>query len=143
MTENRKDDREALDRLTAAMVDDLLQASDDELIAEILEEGRNPTEEAEAMRALIEQAARECGKVQLEIARALIASSRGSDPQKVVRLKVADARRKLASLLAQDSARGVLMAARAESELSDSDVFGMLADLEELGIRSEAEGSDS
>ena len=142
MTRNRKDDREALARLAAMLADDLLDSSDEEFVAELLEEGRNPTQEAEAMRAMIERAARGWGKARLAAAKAQIAVARPGASQKQAPPDTRDARRKLAALLAQDSARGLSMAARNESEMSDDDVFGMLADLEELGIADE-KSSDS
>ena len=144
MTGNPKDDRESLDRLAAAMIDDILEASDEDLIAEILEEGSNPTAEAEAMRGVIERAARECGKSLLREAKAAIAAAKDPEPKKVFSLDAAAARRKLAAILTRDPlARGLSMAARKESELSDSDVFGMLADIEEVEALPEDEDLDS
>jgi hypothetical protein len=134
MTGNHKDNREALDRLMFAMVDDLLNASEDELIAEILEEGRNPTEEADAARMVIELAARQSGKARLMVAKDALAAAKSTRAQTVVRLDVAEARRRLAAILQQNAGNGVSLAARNESELSDSDVFGMLADFDELGV---------
>lgn len=139
MTDDPKDDREALERLTAAMVEDLLKASEEELTAEILDEGRNPSQEAEAMAAIIERAARRCGKLRLEAARDALKSAGKSKPQAST-ADMGEARRRLAAILA---AGGVSMAARNESELSDNDVLGMLADIEELRARSKTKKPDS
>lgn len=143
MTANRKDDREAIDRLMSAMVDDLLNMPEEELIAEALSEGHNPTEEAEAMRAVIEQAARACGQSRLKAAKDAVAAARARQNQNVVRLDASAARQRLAAILAQNVDSGVSLAARNQSQLSDADVFGMLADLEELGIGLEKKTPES
>ncbi|MGJ4973420.1 hypothetical protein ACQR1N_30885 [Bradyrhizobium sp. HKCCYLRH1073] len=139
MTDDPKDDREALERLTAAMVEDLLKASEEELTAEILDEGRNPSQEAEAMASFIERAARRCGKLRLQTARDALKSAGKSKPQAST-ADMGESRRRLAAILA---AGGVSMAARNESELSDNDVLGMLADIEELRARSKTKKPDS
>jgi hypothetical protein len=143
MTQNPKDERESLYRLAQAMADDLLNASEEELIAEIIEDGRNPTEEAEAMRALIEKAARQNGKARLWAAKDAVATLHSGRRPAATNLGVVEARRKLASLLASEAARGLSMAARKETDMSDSDIFGMLADFEELGVLPGPKGSNS
>jgi hypothetical protein len=144
MTRNRKDYREALARLSVTLAEDVIKASDEEFVAELLEEGRNPTDEANAMRALIERAAHDCGKARLAAAKAAISSERQGPSPRRVSTDPRVARRQLASLLAQNSTRSLSMAARNETEMSDADVIGMMADLEELGIVPDGnEGSDS
>jgi hypothetical protein len=143
MTRNRKDHRQALVRLSVTLAEDVLNASDEEFIAELLKEGRNPTDEAQAMRGLIERAARDCGKARLAAAKAAISAERQGPPPGKAASDPKAARRQLASLLARNSIRSLSMAARNESEMSDADVIGMLADLEELGIvPDDDEGTD-
>ena len=43
MTGNQKKERNALDRLADALVDDILNASDEEVLAEAEEDGIDPT----------------------------------------------------------------------------------------------------
>jgi hypothetical protein len=134
MIRNSKDHREALARLSVTLAEDVLNASDEEFVAELLEDGRNPTDEAKVMRGLIERAARDCGKSRLAAAKAAISAERQGPPPGKSPSDPKVARHQLASLLARNSTRSLSMAARNESEMSDADVVGMLADFEELGI---------
>jgi hypothetical protein len=143
MTANCKDDREALDRLMSVLVDDMLNAPEEELIAEILAEGRNPTEEAEAVRVAIEEAARRCGRSRLKAAKDALAVVWATPNQNVVRLDAVAARQRLAAILKQKVDSGVSLAARNQTQLSDSDVLGMLADLDALGVAPETSDSES
>jgi hypothetical protein len=51
-------DREALDRLGDALVEDILAASDEEILAETKQDGEDPESVAAAMRALFEKVCR-------------------------------------------------------------------------------------
>lgn len=56
MAEEMLDARARLENLTDALVDDIMSLSDGELEAELREDGLDPTEEAERVRKLIDQA---------------------------------------------------------------------------------------
>lgn len=128
---NRKSDRDALDRLTAALVEDILSASDEEIIAEARDEHEIPADAAAAIRAQFERAAALAAKNRLAAARLAVANDRqrpaGSSP-----FDPAEARRRLERILAQDS--NLTLAARKGQGFSDEDVQGMLEDIKELGL---------
>ena len=72
-----------------------------------------------------------------------VAAGRAKQNQNVVRLDASAARQRLAAILAQNVDSGVSLAARNQSQLSDADVFGMLADLKELGTALEKKTPES
>jgi hypothetical protein len=140
MTAKRRDDPEAIARLAGSIVDDLLSESDVEIAADVLEEGFTPALEVQAARALIELAIRKSGKAKLASAKKAVAAVR--HPNRVVNkvTDIADARRKLVVILANNP--GLSLAARKEAEMSDNDVLGMLDDLQELGVDIGVGGSE-
>lgn len=128
---NRKSDRDALDRLTAALVEDILSASDEEIIAEARDDHEVPAGAAAVTRAQFEKAAALAAKNRLAAAKLAVANDRrrpagGSPPDP------AEARRRLERILAQDT--NLTLAARKGQGFSDEDVQGMLQDLKELGL---------
>ncbi|MDA8052354.1 MAG: hypothetical protein M0002_20520 [Rhodospirillales bacterium] len=128
---NKKSHRDALDRLTAALVENILSTSDEEIIGEAQDDHEVPADAAAGVRALSEKAAMLAAKNRLAAARLAVANDRrrpaGGSP-----LDPAEARRRLERILSQDP--NLTLAARKGQGLSDKDVLGMLEDLEELGI---------
>jgi hypothetical protein len=134
MTGAEKKKREALGRLADALVDDILSASDEEILAEFIETHRDPTNAMEATRGLFERSVANAKKARLRAAQAGLAASRTAQATRRV-ADIADARGRLRRALAACPPDiRVTIAARNESELTDADVLGMLQDLEELGI---------
>jgi hypothetical protein len=133
MTGNDKKERVALNRLADAFVDDILQASDEEILAEFTESHGDPAKNAADMRALFERTVLATNKRRLKAARAGVAANR--TPANVApAIDITEARQRLSRILASVAPNVKLtLAARKENELSDSDVFGMLEDLQELG----------
>jgi hypothetical protein len=134
MTGPDKKGREALARLADVLAEDLMAASDQEIIAEFIDEHGDPAKNADAMRALFEKSVLKSNKDRLYAARAgLEADQAASISAKIV--SVANVRGRLKRTLAACPPEVKLtLAARNENELSDADVLGMLQDLEELGI---------
>jgi hypothetical protein len=134
MTERQNKQREAIDRLEDALVDDILAASDEDILAEAREDGTDPEAVAAAMQALFEQA---LGKVRLAAAKAAVAAERRRPAADVIPLDPAAARRMLDRALARDpeTASRLTMAARKArgAILSDEEVRGLLQDFQELG----------
>ena len=62
MTGDQKKERNALDRLADALVDDILNASDEEVLAEAEEDGIDPAKLAGHLREVFERAATEVAK---------------------------------------------------------------------------------
>lgn len=134
MTGADKKAREALARLADVLVDDLLAASDQEIVAEFVEAHGDPTKNAESMRILFEKSVLKANKKRLHAAQAGLAADQAAptNPKIVSMTNVrAQLKRTLASCPPEVK---VTLAARNENELSDADVLGMLQDLEELGI---------
>jgi hypothetical protein len=137
MTEPGNSDREALDRLGDALVEDILAASDEAILAETKQDGEDPEAVAAAMRALFEKVAAARGKARMTTAKAAVAADRQRSAA-VIPLNPAAARRLLDRALARDpeTASKLTMAARKGKgdELSDEEVRGMLEDFQELGV---------
>ena len=135
MTGSDKKERVALNRLADAFVDDILQASDEEILAEFTESHGDPAKNAADMRALFERTVLATNKRRLKAAQAGVAASRSlPSVTPVPAINIAEARQRLRRILASGTVDVKLtLAARKEDELSDSDVLGMLEDLQELG----------
>src|SRR5579862_7877316 len=123
MTGNKKSDREALERLTQAIVDDILEASDEEVMADLLSEGRNPSQEAQGILALIQEAEREVGKARLTMAKAAIAAEYTGKPKTENPLELDEVKRRLADKIARG---GLSLAARKGSAPSERDLRSLL-----------------
>ena len=139
MTGRKKD---ALDRLAAALVDDVLTTSDAEILSEFRAEGGNPDQHAAEMRALFERSVLASNKSKLQAARAGVArlkeAARSSTP-----INMTKARERLNGVLTTlPEEQRLTLAARKESELSDADVVGLLEDLRELGVAFPDDGTD-
>jgi hypothetical protein len=134
MTGKNKKPREALALLVDALVEDVLTASDQEIIAEFVEAQGDPVKNAETMRALFEKSVLTANKSRLHAAKAGLAADQAqpTTPKVVSMTHVRDRlKRAIASCPPEVK---LTLAARKESELSDADVLGMLQDLKELGI---------
>jgi hypothetical protein len=134
MTSTDKKGRKAIARLADALVEDVLAASDQEIVAEFVEMQGDPAKNAEAMRALFEKSVLKANKNRLHAARAGLAADQAA-PVNTKIVNMANVRAQLQRALATCPPNVKLtLAARNENELSDADVLGMLQDLEELGI---------
>jgi hypothetical protein len=134
MTASDKKGREALARLADVLIEDLLAASDEEILAEFVEEYGNPGENAAAMRALFETSVLSSNKDRLRAARAGLEADQAA-PVVAKLVSTLDVRGRFKRALAACPPEMKLtLAARNESDLSDADILGMLQDLEELGI---------
>lgn len=140
MTGKKSKARDALDRLADALVDDILGASDQEILAEFQEAGGDPEELAGDMRALFERSVLASNKSKLAAAKAGVARSKAAPVHAAALIDIAAARKRLHVILQTPSTlQKLTMAARKESELSDADVIGMLEDLRALGIIDDSE----
>jgi uncharacterized membrane-anchored protein YjiN (DUF445 family) len=143
MTAEKRSDRTALDRLVDALVNDILNASDQELLEEVRNDQGDPAAIAATTRALFEESAVTTAKSLLAAAKAAVAADRrrlGS----VAKTDMTEASRCLQDLLASDpETRGKLtLAARKGKGLSEEDMRGMLEDLEELGVIRKADSDE-
>jgi hypothetical protein len=135
MTERKKADREALDRLGDFLVEDILDTSDEDILAEARIDGIDPEVEAARLRALFERTVLAANKHRLLAAKAAAQAEKSASQRKSTLFDIREARRRLQSIFEQKGASPALtLAARKESELSDADVLSMVQDLEELGL---------
>ncbi|ABE62196.1 hypothetical protein Nham_1372 [Nitrobacter hamburgensis X14] len=129
---------DAYARLVDGLAEDLLSKSDDQLAAEICERGDDPAAVSARARAVFEKAVRDHGKRRLAAARTAVEADVKS-PRKEIRLDPTEARARLERILRRhpETANKLTLAARKGEGLSDTDALGLLADLEELGIKDE------
>lgn len=132
MTE-RKEAQKALQSLRQAMADDIMETSDEEILAQFAEDVGSPEENAARMRALFEKTVLLANKGRLQAARAGAAASKTSLAAPAI--PIAEARARLRQVLdAHSHDKSFTLAARKESELSDADVLDMLEAMRELGL---------
>jgi hypothetical protein len=132
MTE-RKEAQKALQGLRQVMADDIMEASDEEILAQFAEDVGSPEENAARMRALFEKTVLLANKGRLQAARAGTAASRVSSTASPI--PIGEARVRLRQVLdAHAHDKSFTFAARKESELSDADVLDMLESMRELGL---------
>lgn len=146
MTEKKNPDREGLDRLADALIDDILNASDEEILEEFRENGGDPEQLAADMLALFERSVMIANKRHLTEARAGATADRAAaDSRKKLAMPVniEEMRRQLRAVKSDPNAPEKLtLAARKESELSDADIVSLMEDLFELGALPPEEGND-
>jgi hypothetical protein len=132
MTE-REEAQKAIWALRQVMVDDIIEASDEEILAQFAEDVGSPDENAARMRVLFEKTVLLANKVRLQAARAGAAASKASSPSSPI--PISEARARLRQVLdAHAHDKSFTLAARKESELSDADVLDMLEVMRELGL---------
>jgi hypothetical protein len=128
--------QQALDRLTEKLVEDVLNASDTEILAEAKEEGRDVAGNAARSRAIFAKALAAQGKRKMAAARAALNARVSSSTRPASQLAPEQARATLARALraAPDAVTKLTMAARKDRGLSDAEVYGVLEDLADLGL---------
>ncbi len=135
MTGKKSKAHDALNRLADALVDDILSASDEDILAEFRATGGDPDRHAAEMRALFERSVVAANKSKLLAAKAAVARARSEAAPSTAPIDIAKARQLLRGVLDRPAASASLtMAARKESELSDADILGLLDDLRALGV---------
>jgi hypothetical protein len=143
MTGSDNKSREALARLADVLIEDVLAASDQEIIADFIETQGDPSKNAEAMRTLFEESILKTNKSRLQAAQAGLAADKTTLMNSKI-VSMANVRDRLRRALATCPPDVRLtLAARNENDLSDADVLGMLQDLEELGIVAPGDESGS
>ena len=143
MTRQKSNDHLALDRLAASIVDDILNMTDEEILAEVAADGEDPKQIAQETKDIFERAVATCGKSRLAAARKSVLADR-QQGSKVFQPNPNAARQKLEKILKQhpEKLSKLTLAARNGEGLSDGDVFSILQDLEELGMISPIDKED-
>lgn len=145
MTSKNRIEGFPLKRLEDELIDDVLAATDAEILSEATADGIDTAKNAADMCALFERSAVEANKSKLAAAKSGLAEERrqmGLGSSSVVDIK--NARSRLRAVLKKPNLpEEITVAARSESELSDDDVLGMLEDLAQLGIDISVDGGDA
>ena len=139
MTSNVKKGRSALNRLADVLVDDIMNTSDEDILAEITEDYGDSEKLANDMRALFETTIEEFGKSKLAAAKQAVKEAR-SESAAVVNIDQSDARRRYNKMITDD--KKLTMAARKGSEQSERDIMNTIEDLAELGAFDDEEETD-
>jgi hypothetical protein len=136
VSDQRNEAQEALDRVAEKLAEDVLNATDAEILAEAEEDGRDIAAEAASSRAIFVKALAAQGKRRMAAARAAIDARSATSAPTARRLSPEQARQLLARALrdAPETSDKLTMAARKGQDLSDADVYGMLDDLVDLGL---------
>jgi len=143
MTEEKNPERNALDRLLDAAIDDILSAPDEDILAEYQEDGGDPEQLATEMRALFRKTVIIANKGRMTAAKAAVAMDSPRIDKGKTPIDFTKERRRLRNILENpEIVRNLTLAARKESEMSDNDVLGMLENLRELGIVHPNEADD-
>lgn len=139
MTDNKQSKQRALERLADALVDDILNASPEEILAEFQEDHGGAEHHVTEMRALVEKGVAKANKGLLAAAKAGAASHRTQSNKPTAPIDITEARRLMSTLT---PAQKLTLAARKESEQSDDDLRSMIDDLRELGVLPPDDDSD-
>lgn len=125
-----------LGRLADSLAEDILNMSDEDILAEFREDGGDPEQHAASMRAMFENSLLAANKARMASAKAGAAASRRAARMPAAGIvDIADARARLRAVIERaGTVPGLTLAARKEDELSDEDVLGMLEEMAELGL---------
>lgn len=134
MSDNFKE----FENLTDELLKDLLEVTDEEILAEAVEDGVDIDQAVASVRSLIEQNIYKIAKEKIRSQKA------GLSPQKGKIIDIAEAREKIKKALEQKSthADSFIMAARSGENLPDEDILGCYEDMVELGLIKEDQDSD-
>lgn len=143
MSTKKPVDASPLSRIDDAFLDNILETSEEDLKAELSEEGLSPDEVLAGLRTLIAAAENECAQARLSKAKAEFASFRDADRPAAHVDDLQLRRERLAAMRARaPAASGMMMAARKGEGLSKRDHEGLLDDLADLDRLSTPQGGD-
>lgn len=137
MSDSNNSKRAAIDRLADVLVEDILNATDAEILAEAKEDGIDPATTTARLKDVYKKALAEVRKSRLAAARVAVDDDyRGGRSETVTCLDSVASRKRVEAVLKQnpETHKKLTLAARNGEGLSDSDMQNMLEDLEELGI---------
>lgn len=127
--------REMLEHLSDELVNDVMNTSDEEILAEAAEDFGSVHAVADHVRGILAKAQQQSAKQRLVAARKEVDQQNDLERRaKVISLDPVRARRALQKLLESSSDVPITLAARKETEMSDADVLTMLEDLQHLGL---------
>jgi len=136
MTGKNIDERATLNRLADLIVEDIMSATDEEVLSEFRNTQGDPLQHAVDMRNVFEKTIIAMNKQRLVAARIGVDVYRRKcivQPSKVIDM---DSARKMLGNVLESSTQEhqITLAARKETEMSDADVISMIEDIKELGV---------
>ena len=137
MSEGNRKKLEALDRLAEELVQDILLASDEEILFEAAEDEPDLAQYLADSKSVYKLARKSVGRQAYETARLAVQHDKvAASTSSVLWLSAEKARKLLESVIKTNSADPLplKLAARKGGDLSDSDVQSLLEDLRELGV---------
>lgn len=138
MTKRKITKFEQLDRLTDALVNDIIELSDEETIVEAKEEHGDPSEEISRLRGVIRNALLSAAKAKLEDAKnQLNTYNTGVRKNNVIKLSINEKRNIIERFTTQDpelTKKLTLAARKGEGVQTENDIEGMFEDMLELGL---------
>ncbi len=136
MTGRKNEPRDELARLTDSLVEDIMETSDDEVLAEAAEDFADVDAVVNHARELIEGAIVEAGKRRMQRAKEAVRERQQRGGPNVINLPDEKKREIVKRLVAQQpqSVEKITQAARNEGELTGSDLDAMLEALFQLGV---------
>lgn len=132
------DNFKKIENLTDELLKDLLKATDEDIIAEVVEDGVDVDQAVASVRSLIEQNRYKIAQEKIILQKAVLSPKRG----KIV--DIDEARKRILKALEQNPthADSFTMAARSGKKLPDEDILGWYEDMVELGFINEDQDSN-
>jgi len=127
-----------LENLTDDLLKDLLETTDEGIIAEAVEDGVDVDQAVASVRSLIEQNRYKIAQEKIRFQKA------GLSPKRSKIVDIDEARKRIIKALEQNPthADSFIMAARSGKNLPDEDILGCYEDMVELGLIKEDQDSD-
>lgn len=136
MSRNDRKAQEKLDRLTDALVEDVLALSDAEVLAEAAEDHEEVNTVVAHVRSIISGAITKAGKVKMQAAQRVYEDAAARDVRgNVLELPLVEKRALLERIAMRDSTveQQVTLAARKGSKMTENDIDAILEALRDLG----------
>lgn len=138
MTKRKITKFEQLDKLTDALVNDIIELSIEETLAEANEQYANPSEEIDRLRGIMKNAVLSAAKAKLKDAKnQLNAYHTEVKKNNVIHLSINEKRKIIESFTTQDpelTKKLTLAARKGEGIQTENDIEGMFEDMLELGL---------
>lgn len=138
MTNRKITKFEQLDKLTDALINDIIELSDEETIAEAKEQYGNSTEEINRLRGIITNALLSSAKAKLKDTKnQLNTYITGVKKNNIIQLSMNEKRNLIERFTLQDlelTKKLTLAARKGEGIQTENDIEGMLEDMLELGL---------
>lgn len=116
------------------MVDDVLEASDEDILQEASEENVDVKACTQKVHTLIQEAVFEHNKFKLEEAKRQVQENKTQNKERLSIVGIERKREIFRNLSSNDNEGSFTMAARKEEDLSDHDIESALQDMLELGV---------